>query len=91
MPNITLIDCGYTASKLITKMLGIHSHQVSSSMPKRIQLFTTDTVHSFSVIAERCLGFALQDPINITTEVLEHHPSEYAKHVAFLDNEHVRQ
>ena len=91
LPNITLIDCGYTASKLITKMLGIHSHQVSSSMPKRIQLFTTDTVHSFSVIAERCLGFALQDPINITTEVLEHHPSEYAKQIAFLDNQHVRQ
>jgi predicted aldo/keto reductase-like oxidoreductase len=60
-------------------------------MPKRIHLFTTDTVHSFSVIAERCLGFALHDPINITTEVLEHHPWEYAKHITFFDNENIRQ
>jgi glutamate racemase len=84
LPDITLIDCGYTASKIMTKMLGLHSNQDSSSISKRIQLFTTDTVHSFNVIAERCLGFTLQDPINITTEVLEHHPLEYAKQSAAI-------
>ena len=72
LPEVTLLDCGESAAKELSNILQQEAHNSISAKPV-ITLYTTDTVHAFSKIAERCIGFPLPDPIRISTESLEQH------------------
>lgn len=70
LPDISLIDCGETAAKELCNVLQIEEQTPTGELPI-VRLFTTDSVHAFSFIAKRCIGFALPDPIRISLETLE--------------------
>lgn len=70
LPDISLLDCGETAAKELTAILQIEDKSQIGELPI-VRLFTTDSVHAFSSIAERCIGFPLPEPIRISPETLE--------------------
>ena len=70
LPDISLLDCGETAAKELCSILQIEEQKQAGELPI-VRLFTTDSVHAFSSIAERCIGFPLPDPIRISPETLE--------------------
>ncbi len=70
LPDISLLDCGETAAKELCNILQIEEQKQAGDLPI-VRLFTTDSVHAFSSIAERCIGFPLPDPIRISPETLE--------------------
>jgi glutamate racemase len=70
LPDISLLDCGETAAKELCNILQIEEQKQAGELPI-VRLFTTDSVHAFSSIAERCIGFPLPDPIRISPETLE--------------------
>ena len=70
LPDISLIDCGETAAKELCNVLQIEEQTPTGELPI-VRLFTTDSVHAFSFIAKRCIGFPLPDPIRISLETLE--------------------
>jgi len=70
LPDISLLDCGETAAKELCAILQIEESEYVGELPK-VRLFTTDSVHAFSSIAERCIGFPLPEPIRISPETLE--------------------
>lgn len=70
LPGISLIDCGESATTELAEILHTPRQEISAVKPV-IRLFTTDTVHSFSSIAERCIGHSLPEPIRISQETLE--------------------
>lgn len=70
LPGISLIDCGESATMELSTILNT-GNQISNDMHPSVRLFTTDTVHSFSAIAQRCIGLPLPEPIRISQETLE--------------------
>jgi glutamate racemase len=70
LPDITLLDCGETAARELCNILQIHEKRDVDVVPV-VRLFTTDSVHAFSTIAERCIGFPLPEPLRISAETLE--------------------
>jgi len=70
LPDISLLDCGETAAKELSAILQIEDKSQIGELPI-VRLFTTDSVHAFSSIAERCIGFPLPEPIRISPETLE--------------------
>jgi glutamate racemase len=70
LPDISLLDCGETAAKELCSILQIEEQKHIEELPM-VRLFTTDSVHAFSSIAERCIGFPLPEPIRISPETLE--------------------
>ncbi|MFM8456416.1 MAG: glutamate racemase, partial [Ignavibacteria bacterium] len=62
LPDISLLDCGETAAKELSAILQIEDKSQIGELPI-VRLFTTDSVHAFSSIAERCIGFPLPEPI----------------------------
>jgi len=70
LPDISLLDCGETAAKELSAILQIEDKSQIGELPI-VRLFTTDSIHAFSSIAERCIGFPLPEPIRISPETLE--------------------
>lgn len=70
LPDISLLDCGETAAKELSAILQIEDKSQIGELPI-VRLFTTDSVHAFSSIAERCIGFPLPESIRISPETLE--------------------
>lgn len=71
MPGVNLIECGeHTASEL-SAITGMSTAAAMNAATPRVDMFITDKVHAFADIAGRCLGFTLQDPVLLPTEILE--------------------